>query len=621
MNGQKQVFMNRSDALEAFTDARFGLFIHWGLYALPGGVWQGRRMEYIGEWLQAKFRIPRAEYEQLAARFNPAGFDAEQWVLTAKNAGMRYLVFTAKHHEGFAMYHSACDRFNIVDATPFGRDVLAELAAACQKHGLKLGLYYSQDLDWHHPDGGDPGPAFPKNFGMSWGNDWDFPEHPAKNFQRYFEGKVIPQVTELLTRYGPIGMIWFDCPLTISRHDCEQLAALVKQLQPDCLINTRIGHGLGDYGSLGDNQLPSVRLEGVWETPGTLNDTWGFKYDDHNWKSAREVIHVLAALAAKNTNYLLNVGPQPDGRFPPAAAKILREVGDWTKVSGDAIFHSRGNPFPYEFDWGWMTVCPGDAGHFTRLNLLLRRPQDTVTLYGIQERIRRCYPLARPERALAFTNLPGGAHGVAGAQIKLDREALAGELPVIVLELNTRLAPRVDPRLIAQNGCLQLLPAGGRLQHGAAAAAAVVGTETCIGAAGERLAAAAHSYIDAAGNLVEWHNPADRIEWTVFWVEPGTYRVELAISACQHSAPWMGGQTVRFTHDGAGGTAAWEAVLPEQPDQPVTGGCYAQGIVAIGTLTVQQSGEGRLTLGMTAPGRPEAAHMALSEVRLTRLDG
>ena len=260
-----------------FPEARFGMFIHWGLYSIPGGIWQGREMEYIGEWLQSRFRIPNREYETLASRFNPERFDADAWCRTARDAGMRYLVFSAKHHDGFAMFHSRVDSYNVVDATPFGRDPLQELAASCRKFGLKLGIYYSQDLDWHHPDGGDPGPDAPKNHGMSWGNDWDFPEYPVKNFRRYLDGKVIPQLKELLTGYGEISIFWFDCPLTISRSESEEIVALIRKLQPACLINTRIGHGFGDYGSFGDNQLPDACRDGLWETPGTLNRTWGFK--------------------------------------------------------------------------------------------------------------------------------------------------------------------------------------------------------------------------------------------------------------------------------------------------------------------------------------------------------
>ena len=211
-----------------FPEARFGMFIHWGLYSIPGGIWQGREMEYIGEWLQSRFRIPNREYETLASRFNPERFDADAWCRTARDAGMRYLVFSAKHHDGFAMFHSRVDSYNVVDATPFGRDPLQELAASCRKFGLKLGIYYSQDLDWHHPDGGDPGPDAPKNHGMSWGNDWDFPEYPVKNFRRYLDGKVIPQLKELLTGYGEISIFWFDCPLTISRSESEEIVALIR---------------------------------------------------------------------------------------------------------------------------------------------------------------------------------------------------------------------------------------------------------------------------------------------------------------------------------------------------------------------------------------------------------
>ncbi len=253
--------MGHDDRMQWWREARFGMIIHWGLYAIPAGEWQGRQMDYIGEWLQSRFRIPKTEYEQLTAQFNPTGFNADEWVRLAKRAGMKYLIFTAKHHDGFAMYHSEADRYNITEATPFARDPLLELAAACQKYGVKLCVYYSQALDWHEPDAGG-GDAGNDNYGMSWGNDWDFPEQATKDFSRYFEKKVKPQLRELLTRYGPLGLIWFDCPFTITRAQCEELAEMVRSLQPDCITNSRLGNGLGDYGSLGDNMIPAGCLSG-----------------------------------------------------------------------------------------------------------------------------------------------------------------------------------------------------------------------------------------------------------------------------------------------------------------------------------------------------------------------
>ena len=314
---------------EWFKEAQFGMMIHWGLYSLPAGEWKGKRMPYIGEWAQEYFRIPNAEYARLAEIFNPILFDAEEWVRLAKDAGMKYMVFTSKHHDGFAMYKSEVSRYNIVDATPFGRDVTAELAEACYKHGLKFGLYYSQDLDWSHPHGGGytAGKTWCDNQAY-WTNNWDFPDDDTKDFSICFEEKIKPQVTEILTKYGDLCLIWFDVPFTISAAQTDELYRLVKKHQPDCLVNSRIGNGYGDYTSAGDNYIPNDDKSGMlYETPATLNDTWGYKSFDNNWKSAERVLEIRNHLAVRGANYLLNVGPDYLGRIPAPACDILREVG------------------------------------------------------------------------------------------------------------------------------------------------------------------------------------------------------------------------------------------------------------------------------------------------------
>ncbi|MBQ6824514.1 MAG: alpha-L-fucosidase [Clostridia bacterium] len=312
---------------EAFRAAKFGLMIHWGLYSLLGGEYRGQRMEVIAEWAQSYFRIPNAEYEQLARAFDPLYFNAEEWVLVAKEAGMQYIVVTAKHHEGFCLFDSAYDSFNTVKGTPFGRDVIAELAAACRKHGMKLGLYYSQELDWHEPDGGGYQPPKLNVAGMHWTNNWDFPNDAAKDFARCFRAKILPQVRELLTNYGEIFLIWFDTPIQITKEQSRELFDLVKTLQPNCLVNSRIGNGLGDYRSMGDNAIPE---EGMWDTyvesPITLNDTWGYKYYDDHWKSAEEVLSLKKHLNERGVNFLLNIGPDHLGRFPAPAIDILKHL-------------------------------------------------------------------------------------------------------------------------------------------------------------------------------------------------------------------------------------------------------------------------------------------------------
>ena len=309
-----------------FKEARFGMMIHFGLYSLLGGEWKGKCMDTIGEWAQAYFRIPNEEYHELAKVFNPVFFNADEWVRTAKEAGMNYFVVTAKHHEGFALFKSRASSFNVVDATPFGRDIIGELAESCRKYGMKLGLYYSQAIDWSHPDGLCAQSS--RNAGMPWGNEWDFPDERVKDYRRCFEEKIKPQVRELLTNYGDLGLIWFDTPFDLPEVYSRELYDLVKELQPDCLINSRLGNGVCDYTSAGDNEIPEDdKGDMLFESPTTLNDTWGFKPTDQNWKTPEEVLRLKKHLNDRGINYLLNIGPDHLGRFPARAVEILKQLG------------------------------------------------------------------------------------------------------------------------------------------------------------------------------------------------------------------------------------------------------------------------------------------------------
>lgn len=314
---------------EWFRQAQYGMMVHWGLYALPAGEWKGQRMgSYIGEWAQSYFRIPDEEYAALAKSFHPGLFQAEEWVLLAKRSGMKYIVVTAKHHEGFAMYHSRVDRYNICDATPFGRDVIAELAEACYKHGIRLGLYYSQELDWHEPNGGGYRRGHTNVGGMSWTNDWDYPDNESKEYAQCFRDKIKPQVKELLTGYGDLCLIWFDTPHEITPEQSAELYALVKEYQPNCLINSRIGNGVGDYHSCGDNQIPDDYKTELYETPATINDTWGYKAYDQNWKSPETIARLRRHLNERGINYLLNVGPDYLGRIPAPSQDVLLKAAE-----------------------------------------------------------------------------------------------------------------------------------------------------------------------------------------------------------------------------------------------------------------------------------------------------
>ena len=323
----------REARLRWFREAKYGLFIHWGLYAIPAGEWKGKSIPGIGEWIMNRARIPVREYEALAAQFNPVRFDAEAWVRLAEDAGMKYVVITSKHHDGFALFDSKVSRYDVVDATPFRRDVLKELAEACRRRGMRLGFYYSQAQDWHDPNGA--------------GNDWDFGPDEKKDFDRYLREKAEPQVRELLTGYGPLALVWFDTPRRMTPERAQRFTGLVRSLQPDTLIDGRLG-AAGDYVSTGDNVIPGSVGSEAWETPATTNHTWGYRKDDHDWKSPGDVTFKLVDIVSKGGNYLLNVGPMADGTIPLPSQDVLRAVGRWLRTNGEAVYGTGPTPFGEE---------------------------------------------------------------------------------------------------------------------------------------------------------------------------------------------------------------------------------------------------------------------------------
>ncbi len=326
--------------MEWWKDAKFGMFIHWGLYSVPAGTYKGKKIPWIGEWIMSKAKIPVAEYVNYAKQFNPTKFDANEWVKMAKDAGMKYIVLTSKHHEGFAMFKSK-DSFNIVDATPFKRDVVKELAEACKKHQMKLGLYYSQCQDWTAPGG------------LSYTGHWDSAQNGDLN--TYIYNKVIPQIKEILTNYGDIAVLWFDTPNGMKKEHADKIMEIIK-MHPNLIYNNRLGGGYGGDLETPEQYIPATGFPNKnWESCMTMNDTWGYKSDDNNWKSNKRLIHNLIDVASKGGNYLLNVGPTSEGIIPQPSVDRLKTIGNWLKINGEAIYGVKASPFTY-LSFGRCTV-------------------------------------------------------------------------------------------------------------------------------------------------------------------------------------------------------------------------------------------------------------------------
>lgn len=338
-NNGGQVSRPNDSRMQWWKDAKFGMFIHWGIYSVPAGKW-GDRTTY-GEWIMHSAKIPRAEYAALAQQFNPTQFNAEEWVKLAKDAGQKYIVITSKHHDGFAMFGSKATPYNIVDATPFKRDILKELAEACRKHDMKLGFYYSQAQDWYHPGGAVSGNV-----------DWD--ETHKGDMAKYVEEIAIPQVKEILSNYGDIAVLWWDTPTNMTKEMAQKLADLTKPY-PNLITNNRLGAGMGGDLETPEQFVPATGFPGRnWEVCMTMNGHWGYNAWDDRWKSTEDLLRKLIDIVSKGGNFLLNVGPNAYGVIPEVCQQNLREMGNWLKMNGEAVYGAQASPFPY-LSWGRAT--------------------------------------------------------------------------------------------------------------------------------------------------------------------------------------------------------------------------------------------------------------------------
>ena len=352
------------------------MFIHWGLYSILAGEYRGTKTDRIAEWIENDLNIPVEEYRKLAEQFNPTGFHADDFVKRAKEQwGMKYIVLTAKHHEGFAMYDSKVSDFNVVKATPYGKDILKELQVACEKHDVKMGLYYSQAQDWDDPNG-----------------YMHRKDNSGKDFQKYLDEKCKPQIKELLENYGDICLIWFDTPMGITVAQTQELIDLVKSIQPNCLLSGRTGNHMGDYMTTGDNFIPRLPYEGDWEIPATVNDTWGYNKFDTNWKNPDDIISRLLKIVSRGGNYLLNVGPTAEGIVPEKCVEVLNKVGKYVTENCEAIYGTRPmGVYAYEFPGIELT------GRVHMLYVHVLSPRTRIELLNIGIELKDAYVLSTGE--------------------------------------------------------------------------------------------------------------------------------------------------------------------------------------------------------------------------------
>jgi len=466
-------------------DARFGMFIHWGVYSVPAGTYHGEQVKGIGEWIMNRGKIPMAEYQSYAKQFNPTNYDADAWVKLAKEAGMKYIVITSKHHDGFTLFDSQASDWNVAKATPYGKDLLQPLAAACRKYGLKLGFYYSQAQDWN-------------NGGSAAGGKWD----PAqqRSMDDYVDKIAVPQVKEILTQYGEFpAVLWWDTPTDMNKERADKLISLLR-LKPGLIHNNRLGGGYKGDTETPEQYIPATGYPGRdWETCMTLNDTWGFKSYDNNWKSTETIIRNLVDIASKGGNYLLNVGPTSDGRIPDASIERLKAVGAWMKVNSEAIYGSSASPFK-RLPWGRCTkkLTPGGA---TLYLSVFNWPSDgKLIVPGLKNAVTSATLLATGAKLDV-------AASPEGPVITVPATAPDPISSTIVLQIQG--APEVGQTPIMQesDGSVRLL----------ASEAVTHGNEI--------------KFEDGNDNLGFWTNPADWANWSFQVSQPGKFQVVADIAS------------------------------------------------------------------------------------------
>jgi alpha-L-fucosidase len=560
---------NKDERMKWWREARFGMFIHWGLYAVPAGQWKDNKDH--GEWIMNSAHIPVKDYEQFARQFNPVKFNADKWVQFAQKAGMKYIVITSKHHDGFCLWDSKVTDYDIMDASPFKRDILKELSVACKKQGIRLCFYHSI-MDWHHPDA--QGPFYP---------EYNTSQRANPNFARYAENYMKPQLKELVDNYGPLGVLWFDGEWIPewTEEQGKDLYKYVRSLQSDIIINNRVGKGrkgmeglsksdedAGDFGTP-EQQIPQKGLPGVdWETCMTMNDHWGYCRADENWKSTEDLLQKLVDIASKGGNFLLNVGPTSEGLIPQPSIERLAAMGEWMKVNGESIYGTTASPLGKVL-WGRCTAKSG------KLYLhIFDWPKDgKLEVAGLKNKVKRAYLLADKKTKLAVTRESNET-----VVINVPEKALDPIDTVVVLEIKGKPDIAVQGLKQSKDGSVTLQAVDADI-HGDTA-----------------------QYESGNGkdNIGYWTNAQDYVTWDFEVVAPGRFNVEITF-ACEQ---------------GIGGSEYSINIAEQQLSETVreTGSWTNFVSEKLGTIKIDKAGTNTLTV--RPKNMPRGAVMNLKSITL-----
>ena len=544
--------ISKDQRLAWWREARFGMMITWGIYALKAA----------GEWVQYTRRIPVKDYDQLAARFNPANFDAREWVRILKDAGMKYLVITSKHHDGFAMFRTKVSDYNIIDATPFKRDPMAELAEACREQGIKFCLYFSHVREWRHPDAQSLDPHNSLHFG-NYGNFWDYPNEEKKNLQTFLDELTKPQLREILRQYDP-ALIWFDTPSIIRPDQARELLDIVREICPNCIVNSRICNNadqycLSDYLSCGDNEIPDQR--GIdFETPMVMNRSWGHNTHKENpYRTTSKLVQELIEIASAGGNFLLNVGPDELGSIPQDAQDRLKGMGEWLRVNGEAIYGTQGSPLDAPPVWGRVTVKD------KTLYLFVQKWQACLSLRGLCSKVSRCTLLASNEEV----SFEQKQHGLLPPELRLALPSNSPDPHCTVIRVELAEALQTDNRLVEnEQGVIQMKARQAKLEKGADSLAAV----------------------SLSGVTEHWFTDEVKLTWEYLAAFAGEYEIE-AILQTSFYGEWDTGFTLHATCEGQSLSQIYDPVEGNQSKL-----CsYEKRTVKLGKISLAQ-GMHQLTL-------------------------